>query len=376
MRDRLRKFGLTATLLTCLAGSASAQGTAFTYQGSLDDAGAPASGLHDFRFKLFDAASGGTQVGTVLCSDNVSVVEGVFTAQLDFGQQFATTAQRFMEVEVRTDTGLTCSNATGFAALTPRQQLTATPVALHANSAFALDAADGSPANAVFVDNAGKVGIGTTTPQATIHLLANQDGATPGEGVRIQGTTGGADNLAYMSFHNSGGVPMGYVGDGGGADNNTRLTSYVGDVHIETPVGAVLTAKNNGNVGIGTTTPAARLDVRGDIKLGATGELQAPGSEEKLRIVRGRVSASGTVLDGSGFTASRTSTGQYSIDFVPNFAAGSQPAVTIGVDSFVGGPALFGMVAGSLWTTTAVRIKAGNGALTDESFHFIAIGPR
>ena len=38
---------------------ARAQSTAFTYQGSLEDSGQPASGLHDFRFRLFDAATGG-----------------------------------------------------------------------------------------------------------------------------------------------------------------------------------------------------------------------------------------------------------------------------------------------------------------------------
>ena len=51
-----------------------AQSTAFTYQGSLDDGGAPASGLHDFRFRLFSVASGGTPIGSTLCVDNVSVV--------------------------------------------------------------------------------------------------------------------------------------------------------------------------------------------------------------------------------------------------------------------------------------------------------------
>jgi hypothetical protein len=33
-------------------------GTAFTYQGKLQDGGAPADGLYDFDFKLFDGADG------------------------------------------------------------------------------------------------------------------------------------------------------------------------------------------------------------------------------------------------------------------------------------------------------------------------------
>ena len=34
-------------------------GTAFTYQGQLKSDGSPANGLHDMRFRLFDAAVGG-----------------------------------------------------------------------------------------------------------------------------------------------------------------------------------------------------------------------------------------------------------------------------------------------------------------------------
>src|SRR5262245_2049939 len=106
MRERLgttRKLRLllnAGLLVAGLASSASAQSTAFTYQGSLDDAGVPASGLHDFRFRLFDIASGGSPIGSTLCVDNVSVVEGVFTTLIDFGA-FATTAPRFLEIEVR-----------------------------------------------------------------------------------------------------------------------------------------------------------------------------------------------------------------------------------------------------------------------------------
>ncbi|MCA9759828.1 MAG: hypothetical protein KDA27_28785, partial [Candidatus Eisenbacteria bacterium] len=39
-------------------------GTAFTYQGSIDQSGGPLSGTADFQFKLFGAVTGGTQVGT------------------------------------------------------------------------------------------------------------------------------------------------------------------------------------------------------------------------------------------------------------------------------------------------------------------------
>ena len=75
-----------------------AQSTAFTYQGQLKNAGQPAAGLHDFRFALYDAASGGAQVGTIQCVDNILVSDGLFTAAIDFGQQYATTSPRFLQV--------------------------------------------------------------------------------------------------------------------------------------------------------------------------------------------------------------------------------------------------------------------------------------
>lgn len=265
---------LTAALVLCLAAAtASAQSTAFTYQGQVVSAGVPASGLHDMRFRLFDAATGGTQIGTTQCVNNVTVINGVFTTTIDFGQQFATTGARFIEIDVRPDTGLSCSNTTGFTLLAPRQPLTAAPLANHAKSAFSLAAADGSPANAVLVDNAGNVGIGVAAPATTLDVLAPSTGSLPGAGIRIRGFSSGVANLAYMDFLNGAGTRIGYVGDGGGADNSIYLQSDTGNVHLNTAIGSVLSATANGNVGIGTPTPSNRLHLT---KTGGVGTAGGP----------------------------------------------------------------------------------------------------
>ena len=416
---------------------ADAQSTAFTYQGSLDDAGTPASGLHDFRFRLFSVASGGTPIGSTLCVDNVSVVEGVFTVQLDFGPQFATTEQRHLEIEVRRDTGLACGSTTGFVVMAPRQEITVTPMAIHSNSAFSLDAADGSPTNAVFVDNGGNVGIGTTTPATKLHVK------TDGEGLRIDGSSVGAPSTAWVGFRDSNGTRTGYVGDGGGSDNSVYLTSDAGDVHLYTAVGAAVTAKSDGkvgigttlprsslhvngqcvwltggnggglpiaagsglrlyhdgsrgmvfafdyatasprdlclqepggNVGIGTTSPAAKLDVRGDIRLGSSGELRAASGDENLRIVRGVVNFDGAILAGSGFDVTRQSTGVYAITFSTAFT--SLPAFTALVVDNNSGPAI--MIHARLLASGSVTVNISNtsGAPFDWDFSFTAIGPR
>ena len=153
-----------------LSAAALAQSTAFTYQGDLKTGAAPANGLHDFRFRLFDALTAGTQIGTTQCADNVSVSNGAFTVTLDFGQQFASTSPRFLEIQTRTDIGQPCVDDFRYVLLTPRQQCTAAPLANRANSAFALSAPDGSPANALVVDNNGSVGIGTATPSSALHI--------------------------------------------------------------------------------------------------------------------------------------------------------------------------------------------------------------
>ncbi|MEE4331661.1 MAG: hypothetical protein V2J10_12395 [Wenzhouxiangella sp.] len=73
----------------------------FTFQGRLGSAGAPAEGSHDFVFRLFDAQSNGAQIGSELARPGVAVIEGVFTAQLDFGDGPFEGSPRWLEIDVR-----------------------------------------------------------------------------------------------------------------------------------------------------------------------------------------------------------------------------------------------------------------------------------
>ena len=57
-------------------------GTAFTYQGRLVDNGAPAAGFYDLQFRLYDALSSGSQIGSTMTLDDVSVSNGLFTVCL------------------------------------------------------------------------------------------------------------------------------------------------------------------------------------------------------------------------------------------------------------------------------------------------------
>ena len=108
--------------------------TSFTYQGLLSDSGEPASGAYDLHFRLFDAASGGIQLGPELCLANVAMTDGHFNASLDFGSQF-NGQKRFLEVLVRSASPGGCGDPNGFTTLDARQELTASPNATFASTA-------------------------------------------------------------------------------------------------------------------------------------------------------------------------------------------------------------------------------------------------
>jgi len=139
-------------LLLSMAGfSVQAQTTSFTYQGRLSDGGQPANGPYQMQFKLFDDATVGNQTGQTLVFDgagqnppSVTVVNGVFTVQLDFGANpFTAGASRFLEISVKKPADAT------YATLLPRPQLTSSPYAIRTISAGTADALSSTCVNCV-----------------------------------------------------------------------------------------------------------------------------------------------------------------------------------------------------------------------------------
>lgn len=97
----------------------------FTYQGELTEGGNAANGQYDFEFSLFDASAQGNQIGVTFTVDKQLVANGVFSVLLDFGTAPFDGQQLWLEIAVRSGNG-------DFTTLQPRQQLSATPYALHA----------------------------------------------------------------------------------------------------------------------------------------------------------------------------------------------------------------------------------------------------
>jgi hypothetical protein len=115
---------LTLSTINSPLSIASAQGTAFTYQGRLNAGGGPAGGSYDFTFALFNTNTSGALYAGPVTNSAVAVSDGLFTAVVDFGGGVFTGGSNWLEVAVRTNGG------GSFSTLTPRQQLTPTPYAV------------------------------------------------------------------------------------------------------------------------------------------------------------------------------------------------------------------------------------------------------
>jgi hypothetical protein len=296
------KFAMKTKLLVILALtglstlnpqlSAAPMGTAFNYQGRLAVGTNAANGSYDLKFTLYDAEAGTGLVGGPLTNAAVAVSNGLFAVTLDFGPAAFTGEARWLEIGVRT-------NGSGaFVPLAPRQALNPSPYALFASDAATLGGqapsyyapASGStayvaksgdtmtgtlnlPANGLvagagqFVLSGDKVGIGTATPSATLHV------AVPGSANPIE-----ALNVDVASFT---------------TDPNATASHFLrirdvgaGDVKF--------IVKGSGNVGIGTGTPQSQLHVANSVGVarirsetlaanaGGVVEIAAPGGQGEL----------------------------------------------------------------------------------------------
>ena len=112
---------------------ASALSTAFNYQGQLLASGEPVTDECGMIFSLYDSAIGGNMIGTPI-STTVTVTDGLFSVNLDFGSGAFTDEIRWLGIQAKG------SSDAGFANL-GRQELVASPYALYSLSAGTCDTA-------------------------------------------------------------------------------------------------------------------------------------------------------------------------------------------------------------------------------------------
>ncbi len=147
--------------------------------------------------------------------------------------------------------------------------------------------------NALFIDATNKqVGIGTAVPTSSLH---------------IRGRTGSSTVLTFTSFTEDGGsnknAKITYSGSGSNSlDISTGYNSNTNKITLSPKGTTAMTLLGSGNVGIGTSVPAAKLDVSGSViikdNLTVTNISANLGSFDKLKIANNEwisaVDSSGT----------------------------------------------------------------------------------
>ena len=109
--------------------NAFAQTTAFSYQGRLSEAGAPVTGNRLFQFTLFD--ENGAVIPGAVINQTLTVTNGVFNTNLDFGAAAFPGANRSLEIAVKINVG------DAFTILNPRQAILAAPYSTKSKTADA-----------------------------------------------------------------------------------------------------------------------------------------------------------------------------------------------------------------------------------------------
>ncbi|MCB0185371.1 MAG: hypothetical protein KDE31_13960, partial [Caldilineaceae bacterium] len=135
-------------------------GPGFTFQGQLQDNGRPVNGSCDVRAGLWDAASGGSQIGNMQTVAAVVVSEGRFTITLnansEFGGEAFTGQARWLQIAVRCPAG-----SGSYFTLQPRQPVTATPYAQSLLPGAVISGSIGTGPNAILsLSNQATNGVG------------------------------------------------------------------------------------------------------------------------------------------------------------------------------------------------------------------------
>lgn len=115
-------------LLVCLGLKAEPVGTAFSYQGYLELNNVPASGDFDVLFRLYDAVEDGSQLDS-LSIDDLSVVDGLLAAELDFGDLPFSGEAVWLSISIRQ----VADPELPYQVLDPRQRLNTTPYAIQSS---------------------------------------------------------------------------------------------------------------------------------------------------------------------------------------------------------------------------------------------------
>jgi len=223
--------------------------SAFTYQGEVAWNGTAPSATVDLRFRLYDDAAAGSQVGVTVEKLATALVDGRFTTDLDFGSNAFDGNERYLEIAVRSPAGVG-----NYVTLNPRQRLAAGPNSIYSTkAATATNALALNGQAAAFYRDAANLNAGTI-PDARL--------ATSVARTNTNQTFTGA-----MNFSNAGNAFTGSFAGNGAALSNLNASSISSGTILDSLLSSNVALKNaanvftntnvfNGFVGIGGATPA------------------------------------------------------------------------------------------------------------------------
>jgi hypothetical protein len=228
-----------------------AQTGTFTYQGKLTDGTNAANGTYEMQFSVHTAASGGTQIGSTITNNAVSVVNGVFTVNLNFSpaEPFSNGADRFLEIAVRK-----ASDPPGFTTLSPRQQITSSPYSIRTLSASTSDSL--SSACVGCVDDAKISGVAGSKVAGPVAQAANVTSVVP----IVNGGTGSATkNFVDLTTNQTIAGNKTFTG-------NTVVEAADASTYVLWARNTAPSAASNGSGLVGTTAQAGTIagGVRGE----------------------------------------------------------------------------------------------------------------
>lgn len=252
-------MALTALALLLPGGSAplQAQGTKFTYQGRLLDAGSPASGSYDLRFTVWDSAAcgSGLQIGAPVVVNPVPVSGGLFAVPLDFGAGVFTGPTRWLQVESRLSGGST------YSAICPRQELTPTPYAMTAGTLTGSLPDGGLSPNVALLNRNLQTFTGTNQFGGSISFT------NPMAGLQFPATSAANAPMLNMFASGTGNANRMVIGHSPAYPDWGLQYEDVSDKFHFLAQGIPVMTVSLGtlSVGIGRTNPAAALDVNGSV---------------------------------------------------------------------------------------------------------------
>ena len=178
------------------------------------------------------------------------------------------------------------------------------------------------------ITSAGNVGIGTTTPEADLHVIGNASGLNDGTIALFEGNNDGGNR----------GIHIGQEGSG------SQAWPFIQSYHSQgvTNYWELLLNPYGGNVGIGTTDPTSKLQVVGDVDASA-----------------------GVLKVGSGLSAHQTS--RAILEYATNTSTVRCYGATAGTGNFAvkvgGGGGSTDTTALSITTTGDLKFNSGYGSV-------------